>query len=60
MVAPEFMLAQTDLPEDFHVAWSFSLSIYYFLSNQRKGFEAVIKVCGQGVCVWILTIMADI
>jgi len=35
----------------------------YFLSPQRGGFEAVINVCGEGVnglCVWILTIMADI
>jgi hypothetical protein len=46
MVAPEFMLVLTDLPEDFHVTKSFSLPIYYFLSNQRKGVEAVIKVCG--------------
>jgi hypothetical protein len=46
MVAPEFMLVLTNLPEDFRVTRSFSLPIYYFLSNQTKGFEAVIEVCG--------------
>jgi len=51
MVAPEIMLALTDLPEDLHVAWMCSLptSCCYFLSHQRRGFEAGINVCGQDV-----------
>jgi hypothetical protein len=36
MVAPEIMLALTDLPEDLHVAWSCSLPVIIF-SRIKEG-----------------------